>query len=187
MGHEFQSPLRRWDVVAGLCQTVEARNFVEVGCKDGRTTSHVLNECPEVRAIAIDPWAPLPNAAEDYTDHDFKVIEAKFWERIGANRERVEFLRMTSLDAAKHLAHQPELFDVVFIDAGHDYENAMADIAAWWPHVREGGFLCGHDFQQRYDGVMRAVAHHFPLMRVGICPDSMWVVQKTASVMRRAA
>lgn len=184
MSHEFQSPLRRWDVVAGLCHSVQALNFAEVGCKDGRTTGHVLSECQNVHAVAIDPWAPLPNEAEDYTDHDFKKIENAFWERIGANKARVDMLRMTSLEAAEKLKDQ--LFDVVFIDAGHDYESAMADIVVWWPLVREGGFLCGHDFQQKFPGVMKAVAENFPLMRVGICPDSMWVVQKSAALARAA-
>jgi predicted O-methyltransferase YrrM len=183
MSHEFLSPLRRWDVVAGLC--AEAKTCVEVGCKDGRTTAHVLEQCPDVRVVAIDPWAALPNAAEDYTDHNFKQIENAFWERVGAHKERVDMLRMTSLEAVKAL--KDELFDVVFIDAGHDYDNAFADISAWWPMVRDDGFLCGHDFQQKFSGVMRAVAHHFPLMRVGVCPDSVWVVQKTERLQRRAA
>ena len=37
-------------------------------------------------------------------------------------------------------------FDLVFIDGDHTYEATKQDIAIWWPRVRSGGLLCGHDF-----------------------------------------
>ena len=36
-------------------------------------------------------------------------------------------------------------YDMVFIDAMHDYENVLADLKRWWPRVREGGILACHD------------------------------------------
>lgn len=197
MGHAFQSPLRRWEVLAGLAEQMKARTFVEVGCKAGGTTAYLLDHFPEMRAIAIDPWAPMPNEAEDYSDHDFAEIEKTFWKNIGANKNRCRMLRMTSLEAAANsvdggteIESRMWIYphDIVFLDAGHDLENCLADINAWWPHVREGGYLCGHDYQQKFPGVMRAVAQSFPLLRVAVCPDSVWVVQKEADMpFRRAA
>lgn len=199
MGHTYQSPLRRWEVLAGLCQQMKAKTFVEVGCKEGRTTGYLLQNLPDLHVIAIDPWAPVPNADEDYKDWDFAKIEAEFWENVGEHRDRCEMWPTTSQSAA-NLVGNPEYSlysqimkpgtnpqaDIVFIDAGHDYENALADIRAWWPLVREGGYLCGHDYQHKFPGVMRAVAQAFPLLRVAVCPDSVWVVQKEAD-MRCAA
>lgn len=181
MGHSYQSPLARWDVLAGLCKQSDARTFVEVGCKEGRTTGFLLNDLPNLRVIAIDPWAPVANAAEDYRGWDFSAIEREFWQNVGAHKDRCGQMRMTSEEAVK-LAGASAPFDVVFIDAGHDYENALSDIKAWWPLVRTGGYLCGHDFQHKFPGVMRAVAKAFPLLRVAVCPDSVWVVQKEADL-----
>ncbi len=45
--------------------------------------------------------------------------------------------------------------DIVFIDGDHRYEEVKADIEAWLPHVREGGILCGHDYN--FEGVQKAV------------------------------
>jgi predicted O-methyltransferase YrrM len=187
MGHEFQSPLRRWDVLAGLCESIGAKTFVEVGCKEGRTTGALLNALPDLRVITIDPWAPIPNADEDYKDWDFAAIERQFWENVGAHKERVDHWRMTSREAGNEMNVAGRKFDVVFIDAGHDYENAFADIRAWWPLVREGGYLCGHDYQHKFPGVMRAVAQCFPLMRVAVMPDSVWCVQKDAALQLQEA
>jgi predicted O-methyltransferase YrrM len=36
-------------------------------------------------------------------------------------------------------------FDLVYVDAGHGYEDANSDIQAWRSKVRPGGILCGHD------------------------------------------
>ena len=60
MGHAFVSDLRRWDIVSGLCQSIDARTYVEIGCKAGETTGRVLAECPQLSAIAIDPWCEQP-------------------------------------------------------------------------------------------------------------------------------
>lgn len=49
-------------------------------------------------------------------------------------------------------------FDMVFIDAGHEYDEVKADILAWLPKVREGGILCGHDYHDDWPGVVDAVS-----------------------------
>jgi len=185
VSHEFQSPLRRWDVVAGLCQSIDARTYVEVGCKDGRTTGHVLAQCPNLRAIAIDPWCVSPpggdGSRETYENWDFAKIESEFWKNLGENKDRCEQARCTSAQASGFWVNpESQGVDVVFIDALHDYESVKQDIALWWPRVRPGGYLCGHDFNHRWPGVERAVAEHFNLMDVGLAPDSVWFVRKPA-------
>lgn len=51
---------------------------------------------------------------------------------------------------------------MVFLDAGHDYESVKADIAAWLPKVRPGGWLGGDDYCDVWPGVKRAVAELLP-------------------------
>jgi cephalosporin hydroxylase len=53
----------------------------------------------------------------------------------------------------------PRTFDLVYIDASHLEENVVADLEAWYPKVRAGGLLCGHDWGY-YEGVEKAV-HRF--------------------------
>ena len=38
---------------------------------------------------------------------------------------------------------------------GHEYEGVMEDIVAWWPKLKKGGLLAGHDFIA--DGTFQAV------------------------------
>ena len=49
-------------------------------------------------------------------------------------------------------------FDWVYIDADHHYENVKRDIEAWYPKVRAGGIVAGHDYVDYLDmGVIQAV------------------------------
>lgn len=93
---------------------------------------------------------------------------------IGANAERLtlqrgiadrfpdtcRLLTMPSVEAARYV--DDGLADFVFIDASHSYKAVKADIAAWAPKVREGGWLGGHDLHSAYPGVQQAVAEAFP-------------------------
>ncbi len=80
------------------------------------------------------------------------------------------------------------IFDLVFIDAAHDYESTKRDIEIWREKVKPGGILCGHDFEkhasevdearmnerahldfcdedQMHYGVIKAVSEAFPKLR----------------------
>lgn len=48
--------------------------------------------------------------------------------------------------------------DLVFVDAGHSYEECKADALAWLPHLREGGVMVFHDYTSpNWPNVVRAV------------------------------
>lgn len=58
--------------------------------------------------------------------------------------DRYEIRRMLSPDAADTFADQS--LDSVYLDANPSYASSCVDLAAWWPKVKGGGVLCGHDF-----------------------------------------
>lgn len=53
--------------------------------------------------------------------------------------------------------------DWVHLDARHDYESVKADISAWLPKVRDGGWLSGDDYSEiKWPDVVRAVNELLP-------------------------
>jgi len=70
-----------------------------------------------------------------------------------------------------------EHFDFVFIDAGHDYASATADIQGWLPKVKRGGILAGHDYAKGSDGawtwpgVVQAVQENLPMEKLEFSED----------------
>jgi hypothetical protein len=105
---------------------------------------------------------------------------AKTVKRIRFARDRAKIFRRRSLDAAKLVPDGS--CDFVFIDADHSYDGCKADIEAWLPKVKPGGWLCGHDYQnhdfERF-GVTRAVdefvAHSALQLETG--ENFCWFVQ----------
>jgi predicted O-methyltransferase YrrM len=199
---------RRWDVLESFMAQQGYKTFVEVGCKEGRTTGHILKTIPDARVIAIDPWMAQEKSKdptkETYADWDFADIEKQFWENVGENKDRCTMERMTSEQASDEWAKRapagwsfvegttygetkPNQADLIFIDALHDYEHVKQDIGLWWPKVRVGGILAGHDFNHRWPGCERAVAESFNLMHVGVAPDSVWFVIKVHEDQYRGA
>ena len=69
------------------------------------------------------------------------------------------------------------LFDLIFIDADHSYEAVREDIIAWWPKVKNGGIISGHDYQMGTPGVIAASNELLGYVRVtGSC---WWHKKKT--------
>jgi hypothetical protein len=40
----------------------------------------------------------------------------------------------------------------VFLDAAHDYDSVKKDLESWWPKIKFGGILAGHDFYGTENG-----------------------------------
>jgi len=92
--------------------------------------------------------------------------------------DRCHFVKKFSVDAAKEF--EDEHFDLVFIDANHTYEFVKEDISAWYPKVRVGGVLAGHDFCNGFPGVQCAVEEYFkPLNKaVSLSHNTVWYVKR---------
>ena len=69
--------------------------------------------------------------------------------------DRVKALVSTTHDAASRFA--PESLALIFVDAGHDYENVRQDLADWYPKLAPGGVLVCDDYVPEWPGVMRAI------------------------------
>ena len=66
--------------------------------------------------------------------------------------------------------------DMVYLDGGHSYEQVLADLNAWYPKVKIGGVISGHDFVFDHPvsraGVVRAVLEFFEDKPLEILPHA---------------
>jgi len=54
-----------------------------------------------------------------------------------------------------------EELDFVYIDGNHRYEYVKKDIALYYPKIKVGGVIGGHDFKRDEPGVIKAVMEFF--------------------------
>jgi len=73
-----------------------------------------------------------------------------------SNNKKLIFLTGNSVDQSAKI--EDGSLDMVYIDAAHDYDNVVDDLFAWYPKVKSGGFICGHDYHDQFD-VVKAVNH----------------------------
>lgn len=119
---------------------------VEVGVFEGAFAAHNLKTW-EGRYLMVDTWAHRDDGTTDKNDQD-----ETYWSGVMATAsmktafagDRRELVQGYSVEVADE---QPRyLFDWIFLDAGHDYENFKADLEAWWPKLRPGGLFSGDDY-----------------------------------------
>lgn len=105
--------------------------------------------------ILVDPWAAVVDddvvGMERRPDAANTRLQAEQDANLDATRHtlhpfgsKVAFLRMTSLEAAASMLD--ESVDIVYIDGMHLYYDVLRDLCAWYPKVRPGGMLAGHDY-----------------------------------------
>jgi hypothetical protein len=81
-----------------------------------------------------------------------------------------------SLTASRLLADAS--VDWVHLDARHDYASLKADIQAWLPKVRRGGWLSGDDYDEiKWPEVVKAVGELLPQATAWSTHQWRWIVE----------
>lgn len=130
--------------------------IVEVGSWMGRSTRALADNTPGL-IWAVDTWQGSEEHQELLADKPSNWLYEQFLSNT-QDLSNIEALRMPSLEAAKLLADKK--FDMIFIDASHEYVAVKQDIEAWKPLCAPGGLLAGHDYD--WDGVKKAVDECLP-------------------------
>ncbi|CAE7235670.1 unnamed protein product [Symbiodinium natans] len=83
------------------------------------------------RRVEVPHWLGLSKACATLADA----------QRFDAD---VAFHRSTSVGPSR--CFEDDSLDLVYIDADHKWWSVLQDLSAWWPKVRPGGLMMGHDF-----------------------------------------
>jgi cephalosporin hydroxylase len=89
---------------------------------------------------------------------DFSAGKTKAFEALKDYESQVKWHFMPSTDAASEL--EDNSLDFVYIDGNHSCSFVKADIEAYLPKVKVGGFIGGHDYylgETNSPGVNQAV------------------------------
>lgn len=137
----FGSLLNTFD----LCGT-----FVEIGALYGGNAKPILRHWLGKQMFLVDPWAPQP--ADIYKeDQDWMKFDLGYeiCKKLAEQDPRVKLIRLLSHQAVDQF--DDGSLDCVYIDGNHCYEAVSQDIQLWFPKVKKGGILSGHDFYTYVD------------------------------------
>lgn len=75
-------------------------------------------------------------------------------------KDVVNIIRRSSVQAAKQF--KANSLDFIFIDGSHDTVSVCLDIDTWYPKLKVGGIIAGHDYKSHRE-VEIAVNSRFPI------------------------
>lgn len=119
---------------------------VELGVAAGDFSTTILDRWEGRRLHLVDAWRHLPGYV-DVTNLSDEAHEAQFQSipnRLSVHNGRYRIHRQLSREAAA--TFEDGSLDFVYIDAAHAYEAVRDDLRLWYPKVRSGGLVAGHDF-----------------------------------------
>lgn len=175
-----------WSMAKTTAKDCEKQDMVEVGSWCGASALEMCEKFPELTVHCVDHWKGSPNdITGTIVDSLSQKIEDPLYVTFCKNvgdllHKRVIPWRGESTDIAKEWDRKVPM---VFIDAGHEKDEVIADLEAWWPHVAEGGVICGHDwswFATVREGVTDFFGDDFvntedPTVDMGYCEETWWV------------
>ena len=129
----------------------------EVGAFKGGYSAKILDITRPSRLHLIDAWPgqTIHSSGEVINGYEaYNFVKERFSKEIEDNR--VVLHRNFSVYASQRFEN--EYFDWIYIDAGHHYEEVKSDLNYWYPKVKDGGFITGHDYvEKKWYGIVRAV------------------------------
>ena len=158
----LKSDLRSAEVVKRT-SGIDMPSVVEIGVYRGDMSRRLLYH-PNLILTMVDPWGDYISETYKQTDDPMAFHTKEEWENVKEKalqavkwaKDRVRVYQGTSDGAAEHF--RDELFDVVFIDGEHSYEQTKKDIESWFDLVAPEGYIGGHDYRDDKNfGVIQAV------------------------------
>lgn len=147
---------------------------IEIGAQAGWYSAQIL-ERTSMHLVILDAWRHIEvgyneggNTKDDMhlylMNHTLDLLTKKYDGRFTLMRELSE----TAVNFFKD-----ELFDFIYLDANHSEEFVSSELIRWYPKLKEGGMIAGHDYVDRPGndafGVKSAVDKFFIDKKVEIC------------------
>lgn len=128
-------------------------SVIEIGTRWGDSLRYIAARFPVSSYLAIDPFTEYDDYAGDGFDQILREQDAdsifRSTQTLGAKLlgKRFQLLRAFSSDVADLLDDAGA--DFIFVDGNHRFDFVLEDLKNYWPKVKPGGYLCGHDFFMR--------------------------------------
>jgi len=114
--------------------------WAEVGVASGSFSKLILKHVKPLRLFLIDSWGTEPGANLEQVanaKNGYDGVRSMF-------RDDPHVVIVKELSVPASHRYTDNSFSAVYIDA--DHTKAYEDAVAWWPKVKQGGYLLGHDY-----------------------------------------
>ncbi len=174
--HGWSRPEEQGELLKLILNTIDLSNkikIVEIGVFLGRGTS-MWNVDLITQGINYDYYAIDHFLGSN--EHDKNIdYYGESLKNLSPILDKIKIIKNDSVSESSN--YDDEYFDIVYIDASHEYEYVKSDIIAWYPKVKNGGIICGDDYHPGWPGVIEAVNEVFS-DKIKICGTTQWWIKK---------
>lgn len=140
----FKTQMAAWGIVPHLLEMGDEIRGVELGVSWGLNSYMLLENCPNlVMLTGVDhflsymDWDRLIDQEEQ--DHNY----TKLLYNMDLMGPRFSLVRESTVNASIDLDNESQ--DFVFVDADHSMKAVLKDLDHYWPKLKPGGIMAGHD------------------------------------------
>jgi len=143
----------RNDLGAILQQENNMTIGVELGVQRGIFSKEILTSWLNCeKYMLVDLWAHQENY-KDTANYNQKIQDLIFidaMEQVKPFIEKIDVCRNYTNICVKSVSD--DYVDFIYVDARHDFKGVYEDMVDWWPKLRVGGIMAGHDYVEQNDG-----------------------------------
>lgn len=127
---------------------------LEIGVDSGDTADFMLETLPMLTLHGIDPYLDYVDWNGYHLDQDQRFFCENVASQVLSQYGDRYILHKDTSDNLVD-TFQDEMFDYIFIDGLHTYEQVLADCKNYYSKLKPGGVFAGHDYRV-IEGVRRA-------------------------------
>jgi hypothetical protein len=198
----FDLELQGWgsesDAFREIVEAVRPSLIIEVGSWKGASAVTMAKACDALELpteiVCIDTWLGAPEFWQQHSDTEryislrlqngYPSVYYQFLANIqkSGHATRITPMPLSSTAAATFLSKNKIKAGMIYIDANHETNDVLLDMAAFFPLLEMGGVLFGDDMDGAWPSVERAV-HLFAArnnLHYEVKRGRYWVIRKTS-------
>jgi predicted O-methyltransferase YrrM len=142
-------------ILQGLLSSIAgySTKAIEIGSWKGCSSyflAHILNHFKDCKLYCIDTWGGNEDTwqMEEVAQHSIRKI-------FDFNTTEFNHIIVPINEDSKiaHTQFEDESIDFIFTDGDHTYNGQSYDLKFYYPKLRVGGIMCGHDSNHRYESL----------------------------------
>ena len=155
--------LSGYGAVSELIRLTNARSILEVGVAYGYHALHILDTCPEVEYLGLDPYVENYDPDDQFSSDVSRLFPVMQTSAVSGNQSMdrlhsavVHTLQRTSKSARVERTdllnfskqNRSHYFDLIYIDGNHTEDFVFSDTLLAALHLTENGLICGDDIER---------------------------------------
>ena len=131
--------------------------MAEIGVRLGKNASEILHSMNITRMYLVDGYEPYQDSEKSHCN--LEEQNNYYWDMFQNLAPLFHLVTLVTRPSKFASTLFPnKFFDYVYIDANHTEASVLEDMRLWYPKVKSGGVLGGHDMGDvNFPGVEKAV------------------------------